>query len=76
MQGLRVRDIVPLIRTAGEINLSWNGSLYPIVPTDAVEMEAFGDFAVEYITASGTDANGMATAYELGIRVKPIKAGE
>ena len=76
MQGLRVWEIVPLIRTVGEINLSWNGSLRPIVPTDAVEMEAFGDFAVEYITASGPDAEGMATSYELGIRVKPVKVGE
>ncbi len=73
MSNLKVRDIVKLIKGAEEINLSWNGGSHPFNPEDSVELDAFGDYAVDSIMASGTGKDGVSIYYDIGIVTRPVK---
>lgn len=73
MNNLRVRDIVKLIKGAEEVNLCWNGSTHPFNPEDSVELDAFGDYAVESISASGDNGQGWCNCYEIGVRTTPVR---
>ena len=70
---LKVREIIKVINGAEEITLAWNGSTHPICPEDSVEMDAFGDYAVDSVTLSS--ANGSVYA-EVNILTRPVKVSE
>lgn len=70
---IKVRDVVKLIKGAQEVNLAWNGSVRLFNPDDSLELDAFGDYAVESITGSGDNGQGFSAYYEIGVVTAPVK---
>ena len=65
---MTVKEIVSAIRVAKTINIAWNGSIREIDPDDALDMDAHGDYVVDYVSAV---ACGVV---EIGIAARPVKA--
>lgn len=67
---ITVKMLLPLLKSAKEIYLDWNGMCKKFDPDDALDLDAFGSYVVDRITHV-TD-----NTYELRIAFLPIKATE
>ena len=64
-----VAQIIPLLRDAKSIYIAWNGTTTRIDPTCALEMDAYGKYAVSHLAHGG-----YPNSYELHIAARPMCA--
>lgn len=69
MNMVTVRQTIPLLRDAKSIYIAWNGTTTRIDTTCALEMDAYGKYAVSHI-ARGAEPN----SFELHILARPMCA--
>lgn len=66
---MTVKEAVSVLRKAKDIRIGWNGNSIAFDRNDMLMMDAYGDYIVEEIIGDGNP-------YEIGIAMRPIKAGE
>lgn len=70
---ITVKMLLPLLKNAKGIMLDWNGLCRKFDPDDAIDVDAYGNYAVDRITSIGSLEK---QEYELRIAFQPIKATE
>lgn len=69
---MTVKDVVGLLKTAKTIALCWDGSSYKLERSNALMMDAYGNYVVDYIQAIGNEDEAY---YEVNIAMRPVKEG-
>ena len=62
-----VKDVLALLPDAKEIYLVWDGSVFQRSPFNALELDAYGDYAV------GSICPGEEKSIEIVLAAQPIK---
>ena len=68
---ITVKQLLPLLRNAKEIYLDWNGFVRKIDRNDVLDIDAYGDYAVDSIFPRSNKEG-----FELCIMQKPVKSVE
>lgn len=69
---MTVRDVVGILKTAKTIALCRDGSSYKLEKTNALMMDAYGNYVVDSIQAIGNEEEAY---YEVNIAMHPVKLG-
>lgn len=67
---MTVRDAVNVLTEAKQLYICWEGNLTRFDQTDALMMDAFGDYKVKRICNAGDAKDGE---YEIAIASIPVK---
>ncbi len=70
---IAVKDAVALMPDVEEINLVWSGCTIPIHPTNELEMDAFGSYAVGRILPVNPRESEGHCAVEIEVVAMPLK---
>lgn len=62
-----VRELTAMFRPSDDVNISWGGCLMPLDLENSLSMDAYGDYAVKSIRATG------ANSFEIDLAVESIK---
>ena len=69
---MTVKEAASVLKDAKSFVLGWNGTTIDFAKDNFVMMEAYGDFIVDGIFATGDIDN---VCYELNLAMRPVKAG-
>lgn len=66
---MTVKEAVTVLKAAQKLVLCWDGSSYPLERTNALMMDAYGNYVVDNIQTIGDEQ------YEINIAMRPVKEG-
>lgn len=66
---MTVKEAVTVLKVAQKLVLCWDGSSYPLERTNALMMDAYGNYVVDNIQTIGDEQ------YEINIAMRPVKEG-
>lgn len=70
---MTVKDAVKVLKSATEIRLCWGANQLPnFCADDPLQLDAFGGYVVDEITATGEDCD----IYEIVVAMRPVKEDE
>lgn len=69
---MKVKEAISVLTEAKKLYLCWNDNLRIFDPTDALMMDAYGDYKVKRICNAGESAE----EYEIAIAAAPIKEAD
>ena len=64
---ISVRELTAMFRPSDDVNISWGGCLLPLDLENSLSMDAYGDYAVKAIHATGENS------FEIDLAVEPLK---
>lgn len=65
---ISVRELTAMLRPSDHVSISWGGCLLPLDLENRLSMDAYGDYAVNAIRATGENS------FEIYLAVEPLKA--